>query len=179
MEQPGSSQGPCSNNKVERRLVEKNRRNQMKILYSKLNSLLPNYNPKKKDTLLRTNNNKRSRGGGSSSSCSSAFPQLEIHEMGSTLEVVLTCGSDNQFVFHEIIRILHEENIEIRTANSSMAADHSVLHVLHAEIPQSSLPFGATKVSERLKRFVNGSSSDVEIQPELWDFEIPTHIWGF
>lgn len=32
--------------KVERRLVEKNRRNQMKILFNKLNSLLPSYNPK-------------------------------------------------------------------------------------------------------------------------------------
>jgi len=35
-----------SSTKVERRLVEKNRRNQMKILFNKLNSLLPSYNPK-------------------------------------------------------------------------------------------------------------------------------------
>jgi len=47
MDQVGSDQPSSSNTtKVERRLVEKNRRNQMKILYSKLNSLLPNYNPK-------------------------------------------------------------------------------------------------------------------------------------
>jgi len=47
MDQLGSDQPYSSNTtKVERRLVEKNRRNQMKILYSKLNSLLPNYNPK-------------------------------------------------------------------------------------------------------------------------------------
>jgi hypothetical protein len=32
--------------KIERRLIEKNRRNQMKILYSKLNVLLPNQNSK-------------------------------------------------------------------------------------------------------------------------------------
>jgi hypothetical protein len=42
----GSDKPSSSTPKVERRLVEKNRRNQMKILYSKLNSLLPNYNPK-------------------------------------------------------------------------------------------------------------------------------------
>lgn len=43
----GTNQQPSSTTKVERRLIEKkNRRNQMKILYSKLNSLLPNYNPK-------------------------------------------------------------------------------------------------------------------------------------
>jgi len=51
------------------------------------------------------------------------------------------------------------------------------------QIPPSWVQFGATKVSERLKRFVYGSSSDVEleIQPELWDFEIGTdnNMWGF
>lgn len=51
---------------------------------------------------------------------------------------------------------------------------------LCVQIPQSSLQFGATRVSERLKRFVNGSSSDVEIQPALWDFEIGSDdLWGF
>jgi len=50
------------------------------------------------------------------------------------------------------------------------------------QIPPSYVQFGATRVSERLKRFVYGSSSDVEIQPELWDFEIGTddhNMWGF
>jgi len=32
---------PSSSTKVERKIVEKNRRNQMKILFFKLNSLLP------------------------------------------------------------------------------------------------------------------------------------------
>ncbi|TKY66848.1 Transcription factor bHLH36 [Spatholobus suberectus] len=196
--------------KVERRLVEKNRRNQMKILYNKLNSLLPNYNPKealplpdqvdeainyiqsleakvkmdqeKKEKLQGTR--KRSRGCFSNSANFAATgfpksPQLEIHEVGSSLQVVLTCGLDYQFIFYEIIRMLHEENIEVRSANSSVAGD-SVLHVVHAEIPQSFLQFGATKVSERLKRFVNGSCSDVETQPELWDFEIGADdMWAF
>lgn len=48
------------------------------------------------------------------------------------------------------------------------------------QIPQSFLQFGAAKVSERLKRFVNGSYSDVETQHEWWDFDIGTDdIWGF
>jgi hypothetical protein len=42
------------------------------------------------------------------------------------------------------------------------------------QIPQSLLQFGATKVSERLKRFVNGSRSEIETEPQLWDFEIGT-----
>ncbi|KAL2328206.1 hypothetical protein Fmac_021633 [Flemingia macrophylla] len=201
-----------SSTKVERRIVEKNRRNQMKILYNKLNSLLPSYNPKealplpdqvdeainyiksleakvkvaqeKKERLQGTR--KRSRGCFSNSSANNLAattlpksPQLEIHEVGSSLEVVLTCGLDYQFMFHDIIRMLHEENIEVRSANSSITGD-SVLYVVHAEFPQSFLQFGATKVSERLKRFVNGSCSDVETQPELWDFEIGTDdMWCF
>ncbi|XP_061351837.1 transcription factor bHLH162-like [Gastrolobium bilobum] len=176
---------PSSSTKVERRVIEKNRRNHMKMLYSKLNSLLPNYNPKEALPLtdqvdeaikyikilegkVKMAQEKKESFGGKKRShdcCSSSFattscpksPQLEVHEMGSSLELVLTCGLETQFIFYEIIRILHEENIEVKSANSSLAG-YSMLHVVHAEIPQSYLQIGATKVSERLKRFVNGSS---------------------
>ncbi|CAJ1978922.1 unnamed protein product [Sphenostylis stenocarpa] len=200
-----------SSTKVERRLVEKNRRNQMKILYNKLNSLLPNYNPKeaiplpdqvdeainyiksleakvkvaqeKKESLQGVRKRSHACLSNNSSNFSttrfSKSPQLEINEVGSSLQVVLTCGIDQQFIFSQIIRMLHEENIEVRSANSSLIGD-SVLHVVHAEIPQSFLQFGAIKVSDRLKRLVNGSSSDVETQHEWWDFEIANvDIWGF
>ncbi|RZB75391.1 Transcription factor bHLH162 isoform B [Glycine soja] len=165
MDQLGIIQ-PSSSTKVERRLVEKNRRNQMKNLYNKLNSLLPSYNPKealplpdqvdeainyiksleakvkmaqeKKENLQGIR--KRSRGCFSNNSANFAAtsgfpksPQLEIHEVGSSLQVVLTCGLDHQFIFYEIIQILHEENIEVRSVNSSLAGD-SVLHVVHAEV---------------------------------------------
>ncbi|CAI8617048.1 unnamed protein product [Vicia faba] len=197
---------PCtSTTKVERRLVEKNRRNQMKILYTKLNSLLPNYNPKelvlalpdqveeainyiksleanvkmaeeKKERLLMEKK-KRSR------ECFLGVPKspcFEIHEFGSSLQIVLTCGLDNQFIFYEIIRVLHEENVDVKSVNSSSVGENSFLHVVHAEIPQCYVQFGATKVSERLKSFVNGSSSDVEIQPhDLWFLEIGNDVWSF
>ncbi|TKY48874.1 Transcription factor bHLH36 [Spatholobus suberectus] len=190
-----------SSTKVERKIVEKNRRNQMKNLYFKLNSILPNYNPKEAMPLpdqideainyiksLETNvkmaqekkemlmEEKRTRSGCSRASeaqGSPKSPKIEIHEMGSSLEVILTCGVNNQFIFCEIIRILHEENVEVITANSSMVGD-SVLHVVRGEIRQSFFQFGATKVSKRLKRFVNGSISDVEIEPELWNLVIDT-----
>ncbi|XP_027344426.1 transcription factor bHLH162-like [Abrus precatorius] len=179
--QPSSSEG------IERRIVEKNRRNHMKNLYSCLNSLLPNYNPmeviavpdqideainyirsletkvkmiqEKKESLMAR---KRTLSGCSSSQGSQKSPKIEVHEMGYSLEVILTCGFDNQFIFYEIIRILHDENVEVISANYSMAGD-SVLHILHGEIPQSYFQFGATKVSERLKGFANGSLGDVEI----------------
>ncbi|KAK2424595.1 transcription factor bHLH162 [Trifolium repens] len=195
--QPSSS----SSTKVERKIVEKNRRNQMKNLFSKLNSLLPNYSNKEALPLpeqveeainyiksLETNvklvkekkeglmENKRSHSGCSSSSEAKRniiSPKIEIHEMGSSLQVIITCGVNDQFILCEIIRILHEENLEVITANSSVAKD-SIFHILHAEIPQSLLQFGATKVSERLKMFVNGSGSEIETEPQLWDFEIGT-----
>ncbi|MED6173725.1 hypothetical protein PIB30_062336 [Stylosanthes scabra] len=156
----GSQPSSSTTNKVERRLIEKNRRNHMKMLYSKLNSLLPNYNPKealplpdqvdeainyiknleekvkmakeKKEGLL---GRKRTRGvGGDGSGCSSTKPpQLEVHEMGSCLEIVMTCGLENQFIFYEIIRILNQENIDVKTSNSTLQGD-SMLHVIHAEV---------------------------------------------
>ncbi|XP_061352159.1 transcription factor bHLH162-like [Gastrolobium bilobum] len=188
---------PSSSTKIQRRVIEKNRRNQMKNLYSKLNSLLPNYHSQealplpdqideainyiksletkvkkmaqeKKEILM---GRKRPRCGTLNS------PKLEIHEMGSSLEVILDCEFDKQFIFKEIIRILHEENIEVISANSSLAGN-SVLHVVHAKIRQSFFQFGATKVSERLKRLVTGSVSDVETETELWDFEIGSETCG-
>lgn len=48
------------------------------------------------------------------------------------------------------------------------------------QVGERCLQFGGTKVSERLKRFVNESTSDEEIiQPKLGDFEMGTDLWGF
>ncbi|XP_015936246.1 transcription factor bHLH162-like [Arachis duranensis] len=197
---------PSTTTKVERKIIERNRRNKMKDLYSKLNSLLPSYSPtevlplpdqideavkyikslekkvkmakEKKERLLKgRNNKKRSRGFDEKNITKS--PMIDVHEMGnSLLQVVLTCGFENKFLFNEIIRILHEEKVEIVSVNSSSQPGDSMIHVLHAEIPSAFQQFGAARVSERLKRFVNGSISDVDIDPGFWDdFEIDTDIW--
>ncbi|XP_020229428.1 transcription factor bHLH162 [Cajanus cajan] len=194
-----------SSTKVERKVVEKNRRNQMKNLYSQLYSILPTYNPKeavplpnqvdeainyikslekkvktaqeKKERLLTER--ERTRSGFSSASeaqGSMKSAKIDIHETDSSLQVFLTCGVENQFIFCEIIRILHEENVEVISANSSMVGD-SMLHVVRGEIRQSLFQIGATKVSERLKRFVYASISDVEMETDFWDFEIGSDIW--
>nr|KYP53291.1 hypothetical protein KK1_024666 [Cajanus cajan]KYP53374.1 hypothetical protein KK1_024753 [Cajanus cajan] len=176
----------------------------MKNLYSQLYSLLPNQKvipvagqidevidylgslkarvnmvQAKKERLM---GRKRNRG-----DCSSAYeaqrslksPKIEVHEMGSLLAVILMCGVDDRFTFCEIIQILHEENVEVMSFNSSTVGD-SVFHVVHGEVRQSLCQFGATKVSERLKRFVKESNSDVEMEfDQLWDFEIGTaEMWG-
>ncbi|MED6154987.1 hypothetical protein PIB30_001129 [Stylosanthes scabra] len=180
----------------------------MKDLYSKLNSLLPSYSPtevlplpdqideavkyikslekkvktekeKKERLLMGRNNNKRSRGSFDENNNVTESAKIDVHEIGnSLLQVVLTCGFQNKFLFNEIIRILHEEKVEVVSANYSSQPGDSMIHVLHAEIPSALQQFGAARVSERLKRFVNGSISDVEIEPGFWDdFEIDTQIW--
>jgi hypothetical protein len=87
----------------------------------------------KKESLMR---NKRSRGDCSSSSGakrSTTSPKIEIHEMGTSLQIIVTCGVDHQFIFYEIIRILNEENVEVISANSSLTGD-SIFHIVHAEV---------------------------------------------
>lgn len=60
-------------------------------------------------------------------------PKIEIREVGSTTEVVLVTGLDNHFIFYEIIHILHEEQVDVQTANYSITGD-SILHVVLAEV---------------------------------------------
>ncbi|KAF5481299.1 hypothetical protein F2P56_001964 [Juglans regia] len=201
MERPSQS----TSNKVERRIIEKNRRNQMKLLYSKLNSLLPNHNSKEPvsvpdqidqainyikslETKLKKSKEMKQRLTGRKrpytctnfeETASVKSPKIEIHEMGSTTEIVLVTGLENQFIFYEIIHILHEEQADVLTASFSIAGD-SILHVVHAEILGSSFDFGTAKVTERLKRLVYGSTSDVDqLEPALWDYNIHSEPWDF
>ncbi|CAJ1956600.1 unnamed protein product [Sphenostylis stenocarpa] len=174
----------------------------MKNLCSQLNSLLPSYDPKLTqkalavpdqideaikhiqtlDMRLKMAKEKKERLMERKRTCSGssgAFeaggrlkpPKMEIHETGSAIEIILTCGVDYHFVLCEIIRILHEENVEVITANSSFVGD-SEIHVVHGEVWKSMFQSGASRVSEKLKWFVNGSISDVEMEPELWNSEI-------
>lgn len=64
---------------------------------------------------------------------SSKPPQLQIREIGSALEIVLISGLDNQFIFYDIIRILHEESVEVVSA-SFQVAGNSIFHVVHAQV---------------------------------------------
>ncbi|BAT92295.1 hypothetical protein LR48_Vigan05g148000 [Vigna angularis] len=196
-----------SSTKVDRKIVEKNRRSQMKNLYSELNSLLPSYNPKvfveltqqvvavpdqideateyikrleekvkmakeKKERLMESKRSGSGLSSGFETRGSEKPPKMEIHVKGSVLQVILTCGVDNHFVFCEIIRILREENVEVITTSYTIVGD-SVIHVVHGEVGQSMIHSGASKVSEKLKWFLNGSISNEEMEPGmLWGSEI-------
>ncbi|KAB5530062.1 hypothetical protein DKX38_020143 [Salix brachista] len=200
-----STRSNISSTKTERKVIEKNRRNQMKTLYSKLSSLLPDQNFKEPlplpdqideaiiyiKSLEERLKRARERKDGLTSSRKRSFactqdptpaatqksPQLKIQELGSALEIVLTTGPDNQFLFCEIIRILDEEGAEVVSANFHVLGD-SIFQVLHAQMKESDKGFGAAKVTERVNMLINGSTGEVELDSELWDFEIHPEIDG-
>ncbi|XP_061987711.1 transcription factor bHLH162-like [Populus nigra] len=178
-----SGRSSISSTKTERKVSEKNRRNQMKTLYSKLNSLLPDKESREKQPLpdqideamsyiksleekLEETKEKKE----SLTFATSKSPKLiKIQETGSALEIVFTSGLDNQFLFYEIISILHEEGVEVVSANSQALGD-SFFHVVHAQMKESADGLGAARVTGRLNGLINGSTSEIELDSEQWDF---------
>ncbi|KAF7847300.1 hypothetical protein BT93_L3107 [Corymbia citriodora subsp. variegata] len=198
--QPSTSRG------AEKKIIEKNRRNRMKHLYFVLNSLLPSQTsdqeakslPDQIDEAIRhikglekamkeAKDKKENLMGKKRPSPSTSnnmleaikSPQIEIRIRDSFLEVILTSGVHDQFIFSEILQMLHEEKVEVLNANFSIIGN-SVYHLVHVKIGESGL--GAATVSERLKTFVNGSATDgghEEFHPQLWDCALSPNIWDF
>lgn len=54
--------------------------------------------------------------------------------MGSFLRITLVCDYEDQFILREIIRMLNEDNIEVKSVHSSLTSATSSLHVLNAEV---------------------------------------------
>ncbi|GMI91542.1 hypothetical protein like AT4G20970 [Hibiscus trionum] len=178
---------PNDSSRPDRKLMERNRRTQMKALFSKLNSLLPHHNSRaptslpdqlheaakyikklqmdlervkeKKDMLMRDGrwNNTRSRSNEPKS------PEIQIHEMGSSSSLVigLTTGTNSsRFIFNQTIRILQEEGAEIANASFSVV-DDTVFHTIHLTVGHESAPDyrAAVRISERLDKFVNDADA--------------------
>ena len=84
----------------------------------------------RKDSLMRvetsTNTTSRSSSGGKS-------PEIQIHEMGSSLVIGLTTGANGQSIFNETIRILYEEGAEIVNASFSVV-DDTAFHTIHLTV---------------------------------------------
>ncbi|KAF7151176.1 hypothetical protein RHSIM_Rhsim02G0131400 [Rhododendron simsii] len=183
------------NPRADRKTIEKNRRNHMKALYSKLHSLVPHrpsmvslslslsmflseamslpdqldeastyikklekeleeMKEKRDSKMMRAGKNPNSRMMSTSSSAGMMIrsPQIEIHEMGSALEVVLITGLDCQPIFNEIIRLIHEEEAEVVNASFSTVGD-TVFHTIHCKVGESSgFACGAARIAEKLKK---------------------------
>ncbi|XP_057544247.1 transcription factor bHLH162-like isoform X2 [Amaranthus tricolor] len=163
-----------SSSKRNRAAMEKDRRNQMRDLYSQLNSLVPqdasfqraipdqiddaaNYIRQLQgnvDNLRQTRDGLLGGGasqGGESGSGSgrNLSVQIEVNENGSALVVNLITAVEYQFVFTEVVRILNEENAEVVDASYS-AAENTVFHTVHAQMGEAA---SIERITEKLKRF--------------------------
>ncbi|KAK8569659.1 hypothetical protein V6N13_046708 [Hibiscus sabdariffa] len=200
----GTKRSRCSSGKVERKIIEKNRRNHMKNLYSMLNSLLPHHNSKELLTVpeqideavdyikrLQTKlkefrerkeglmGRKRSHNcSGRDRTGEAVAAEIRINETGPAMEVALTTGTDGcRFMFHEMIRILHDEGGEVVNANFCVVGN-TVFHIVHAEISSS---VAARTIKEKLNKLVTGTSGrEEEVEQELsWDYEFDLETWNF
>ncbi|GLT35184.1 hypothetical protein SLA2020_096570 [Shorea laevis] len=196
MEEKEKRKATSSSTKVERKVIEKNRRDHMKHLYSLLNSLLPQQPSKKplavpdqideavdyinsmqkrlkecEERREELTGRKRLRGcsgifGSDTAGSSSKSSEIKIHEMGSDLQIFLITGLENKFIFKEIIRILHEQGAEVENATYSVSGD-KIFHVLHAK----NGGVGGEKITEILNKFVYGSTNtEEELSNDLWEY---------
>lgn len=66
-------------------------------------------------------------------------PQIQIHEMGSSLVIGLTTESNSRFLFTQTIRVLQEEGAEIVNASFSVI-DGTVFHIMNLTVAIPLLP---------------------------------------
>ncbi|RZC03739.1 Transcription factor bHLH162 [Glycine soja] len=116
-----------SSSRTDTKSIEQNRRNQMKDLFSKLNSVVPHQSSREatsqpdkigeatnyiKNLQIKLEKMKEKRNNlidierskNASMNMGLKSPQFKIQQMGSALEIVLVTGMDCQFMFNETIR---------------------------------------------------------------------------
>ncbi|KAK1412305.1 hypothetical protein QVD17_33446 [Tagetes erecta] len=84
-------------------------------------------------------------------------PQINVTEIGSSLEAILITGVDFQFLFTETIRVIHEEGFDVVNASFSITND-LVVHTIHAQVADTynASENGASRIIEKLNNIVYG-----------------------
>ncbi|XP_059650436.1 uncharacterized protein LOC132296240 [Cornus florida] len=82
-----------------------------------------------------------------------ASPVLEVEEMGSSLEVKLITGFNRNFMLHQVLTVLEEENVEVASVNSSTMGDR-ILYTIHAQAIWPRIGIEISRVQERLQNLV-------------------------
>uniref|UniRef100_M1DK73 DNA binding protein n=1 Tax=Solanum tuberosum TaxID=4113 RepID=M1DK73_SOLTU len=102
-------------------------------------------------------------------------PQIEFHEMGPKIVVVLIIGLDNIATFNNIIRLCYVEGVEVVSTRFELNGN-STLQICHqTKINRSStMEFIGTNLCDKVKELIYGPShgNDVESQLHLWDYKI-------
>ncbi|XP_049401639.1 uncharacterized protein LOC125865483 [Solanum stenotomum] len=173
--------------KLERKDVEKNRRKYMKNLCNQLYSLIPSTNASTpKETMavpdqidaairyiesLKMNSEKNKK----------STPQIEFHEMGPKIVVVLIIGLDNIATFNNIIRLCYVEGVEVVSTkfelngNSTLQISHETKVEMININSNSKMEFRGTTLCNNMKELIYGAScsNDMEYsQIHLWDYII-------
>ncbi|KAF7851192.1 hypothetical protein BT93_L4338 [Corymbia citriodora subsp. variegata] len=175
----GLMESKPSSSRPDRKTTERNRRNQMKALFSKLHSLVPTQSPREstlsqpdqlgqaanyiknlqlkvekmreqKERLLDIEKISTSMKNGQM--IGFKLPEIRIQKTGPILEVVLVTGLDGQFMFNETVRVVHEEGADIINASFSHVGD-AMLHTIHAKVEDSDS--SDERVSQRLQKIVS------------------------
>ncbi|KAL3511285.1 hypothetical protein ACH5RR_030686 [Cinchona calisaya] len=153
--------------RIQRGVMEKQRRQQMNNLYSRLASLLPPSQAElPKPALLDYSSTyvkilqKRIReleakkeelkSETSTSAKDSTLQAIEVIEKGSIVEVNLVTGLNKGFMLHEVINILEEEGAQILSANYSASTDR-VFCTISSQAFSSRIGIETSRVHERLK----------------------------
>ncbi|MCD7451229.1 hypothetical protein HAX54_010245 [Datura stramonium] len=169
--------------KPDRKIQEKNRRIQMKLLSSKLFSLVPPHHQshstkevltqqdqvdqtityigqlkERVELLKRRKDEVIAQGKGYHSNkfmptTPTITPMVEVRELGSTIEVILICGLQNNFTLQDVIKILEEEGAQVVSANYSTIGD-KVVFTIHAQVKIMRLGVDASKVYLRLQNLI-------------------------
>ncbi|WCJ27049.1 basic helix-loop-helix (bHLH) DNA-binding superfamily protein [Euphorbia peplus] len=174
-----------NNTRSDRKEIERNRRNQMKSLFSTLNSLihhstskepvslpdqlndaikyikklqmkLERMKEKKEWLLVGSDHHDHHNRPNTIRMCGLRSPVIKVHEVGSALQVVLITGLDSQITFNEVVHVLHQERVEIVNASFSIL-DDTIFHSIHSTVGDCAPGYVAARISERLNKFVEDS----------------------
>ncbi|KAM7479917.1 hypothetical protein LguiA_028130 [Lonicera macranthoides] len=169
--------------KLDRKMVERNRRIQMKGLCFKLTSLIPSHHFKPSKELLSQQDQldqaacyinklrekieelKRKKElatsmtgpanniNDSSMNFGLRLPLVEFRDLGSTLEVVLITGLKKNFMLFQVISVLEEEGADVVSASFSTVGD-KVFHIIHAQVRVSRVGVDSSRVCQRLQELI-------------------------
>ncbi|XP_059443289.1 transcription factor bHLH162-like [Corylus avellana] len=168
--------------KLDRKMVERNRRIQMKSLSFKLASLLPpHYIKSSKEMLSQLDQldlaasyikqlrerveklkgrKEQAMSSGSSSETindkmkiGTKLPLVDLREFGSSIDVILITGLQKNFMLSEVLSILQEEGAEVVSASFSAVGD-KVFHTIHAQVRISRLGVETSRARQRLQDLV-------------------------
>ncbi|XP_017970716.1 PREDICTED: uncharacterized protein LOC18609444 [Theobroma cacao] len=158
--------GPVPQTRINRNLIERERRSQMKVLCSNLFALLPPHPTKmsihelvERATIYvnqlqqRTEELKQMKAQleEGQSTATRISPVINITDLDSTIQVNLVAGTDMNFALCDIISILEEEGAQVLSATYHNVRNKVVLS-LHSQAAYSRIGIQNSRVRDRLKR---------------------------